>query len=664
MVSMPGRRCVWCGYRAELSDCDDMTKERASEEELPLDNSQASNKTSAPTPWPKPLPERGRKQTIITCSIIFFVALGCRLLSWQDNRFEARKVQSAVTEGYKHTALLLQQGGIPSFFHADSPLSGPNDLGHPPGYSILIAVVSSFYGESDSALQIIQILADAAAAVLVYLIALSLLSRTVATIAGLLVALAPQFTYNSVLLLPDSLAVLPLLIAVYFLIRASRSQRLITFIIVGALVGLSCWLRANALLLAPFMALIIPVIFERGRRIRYALALISGTVLVVAPLTIRNYIVYDHFIPISLGAGQTLLEGIADYDADGRLGIPNTDMGIMKQEAEIYQRPDYYGMLFNPDGVKRERERLGRGFAVIRSHPFWFFSVMVRRGAAMLKLERVRLISTDPPVTHSLTVRDEMPPAWSSSPADLLAAGRITSTQAEASVSPDDQTLNIKGDESKYDNQFVSSPITIEKQTDYVLKLPLRIEQGRMYVSIVSAHSTSQYASAIIEPQDWKTPVEQQWNIIEIPFVSGNADQVQVVFANGGAKDARPVMQVGQPQLYALGPASFIWTRIPRYLVHLIQKLFVTAVMLPLAIIGLLLLIISGQRNTIAILLLVPAYYLCIQSALHTEYRYVLVIHYILFILVAVALYRAGTYLWRGLQKIPLMRRFAHRFAS
>jgi hypothetical protein len=633
-----------------------MTKERASEEELPLDDSQVRDKASAPQHWLKPSPERGRKQTIITCAIIFFVALGCRLLSWQDNRFEARKVQSEVTEGYKHTARLLQQGGLPSFFSTDSPLSNPNHLGHPPGYSILIALVSSLYGESDSALQIIQILADAAAAVIVYLIALSLLNTVVATIAGLLVALAPQFTYNSILLLPDSLAALPLLIAVYFLIRASVRPRLINFITSGALVGLSCWLRANALLLAPFMVLIIPIIFERGRRMRYALALVGGMVLVVAPLTIRNYIAYDHFIPVSLGAGQTLLEGIADYDADGKLGIPNSDMGIMKQEAEIYQRPDYYGLLFNPDGVERERARLARGFAVIRSHPFWFFGVMVRRGAGMLRLERVRLISTDPPVTHSLTLANEMPPAWSSSPVDLLAAGRITSTQAEVSLSPDGQTLNIRGDESKYDNQFVSAPVTIEKQTDYVLKLPLRIEQGRMYVSIVGAGSNSQYASMIIEPQDWKTAVEQQWNIIEMPFVSGSAAQVQVVFANGGSKDARPVAQVGQPQLYALGPASFTWTRIPRSLAHLTQKLFVTAVMLPLAIIGLLLLIISGQRNTIAILLIVPAYYLCFQSALHTEYRYVLAIHYFLFVLVAVALYRGSTYLLRGLQRIQLMR--------
>jgi hypothetical protein len=633
-----------------------MKTEKASAAEEPtLDISQESAKTNAPHAWLKSSSKPTRKQTIITCSIIFFVAFGCRLLSWQDNRFEARKVQTQVTEGYKHTGRLLQKGGISSFYSADSPLADPNHLGHPPGYPILIAVVFSIYGESDSALQIIQILADAAAAVVLFLIALALFKRTIATIAGLLVALAPQFTYNSVLLLPDSLAVLPLLLAVYFLIRARKRPRLIMFIAAGALVGLSCWLRANVLLLVPFMTLLIPILFERGRRARYALALVFGLILIIAPLTIRNYLVYGYFVPVSLGAGQTLLEGIADYDTSGSLGIPNTDMGLMKWEAEFYKRPDYFGTLFNPDGVWRDRERIKRGFAVMRSHPFWFFGVMARRGAAMLKLERVRLISADPPVTHSLNETNETPPAWSSLPSDLLATGKVASAQAEVSLSPDDQSLHITGDASKYDNQFISAPMTVERNSDYILRLPVRIEQGRMIVSIVGAGSNTQYTSAIIEPQDWKTPTEQVWNTIEMPFVSGSADQVQIVFANGGSKDSRPVMQVGQTQLYALGPAAFTWTRIPRALVQLIQKLFVTAVMLPLAIIGLLLLILARQRRTIALLLVIPVYYLCVQSALHTEYRYVLAIHYFLFVFVAVAIYWAGSRLWRVALKIPFL---------
>lgn len=602
-------------------------------------------------------PENNGRRILIICSVIFLVAFACRLLSWHDNRFEARKVQTQVTEGYKHTARLLQQGGITAFFSRNSPLSDPNHLGHPPGYSILIAVVFQAFGESDAALQLTQILADVVACILVFLIALHLFDMKTAAIAGMLVALAPQFTYNSVMLLPDSLSVLPILLALYFLLRAYKRPRLLTFAIAGALVGLSCWLRANALLLAPFMAASIPLLFKRGQpRMRYALAILCGSIFVIAPLTIRNYIVYDHFIPVSLGAGQTLLEGISDYDEEKTLGIPNTDMGLMKWEAEFYNRPDYYGTLFNPDGVRRERLRLRQGFAVIRSYPFWFFGVMARRAGAMLRLERVRLISADPPVGHSLAIAEETKPEWESTPQDLLAGAVVESASVKVSLVPDGSRLHIEGDESK--TQLVSQPISINGRTDYLLRLPVRIEQGRMTISVEGVGDNHQYASAIVEPQDWKTIAEQPVNVIELPFVSGSSDgQARIVFHNSGAAGVRPVIQIGQPQLYALGVAAFTWTRIPRAVLRLIQKLFVTAVMLPLFIIGLVLLIRARRREALVLLLVVPAYYLSVQSALHTEYRYVLAIHYFLFILVALALHQAGKSLWSSRRKIPFLQR-------
>jgi hypothetical protein len=592
-------------------------------------------------------PQTGR--IILLCSLVFLVAFVCRLLSWQDNRFEARKVQTAVTEGYKHTARILREGGVSSFFSPSSPLADPNHLGHPPGYPVLIAAVFGLFGESDAALQIVQLLADSLAAVVVLLIALVLFNTSTATVAGLLVALAPQFTYNSVMLLPDTLAVLPVLLAVYCLVRATKSPRVIWFVAAGALVGLSCWLRANAMLLAPFMAAAVPLLFERGKRLRYALALVGGSVLAVAPLTLRNAIVYGHFVPVSLGAGQTFLEGIADYD-DGSLGIPNTDMGLMKWEAERYDRPDYYGTLFNPDGVRRDRQRLAEGFAVIRSRPFWFAGVMLRRAGSMLRLERVRLIAADPPVTHSLASANETPAAWSASTQDLLAHGSVGSNAVALAPAADAPLLDMRGDDSK--TQFTSPAIPVEGQADYVLKLPVRIEQGRVMAAVVG--DGHEYASSIIEVQDWKPRAEQPLNTIELPFVSRGPGQVRLVITNASVQGMPPVLQLGEARLYALGPASFTWARIPRAVLRFVQKLFITAVMLPLSVIGLFLLIRARRRRALVLLLVVPAYYLVIQSALHTEYRYVLAIHHFLFILAAVTLYHAGIYLWRLAQKFPL----------
>ena len=75
---------------------------------------------------------------------------------------------------------------------------------------------------------------------------------------------------------------------------------------------------------------------------------------------------------------------------------------------------------------------------------------------------------------------------------------------------------------------------------------------------------------------------------------------------------------------------------------RIMQRLFITAIFLPLALIGAGILVYRRQFQTLAILLAVPGYYFCTQSALHTEYRYVLVIHYFLFMLAAVAAYTIG----------------------
>jgi hypothetical protein len=96
-----------------------------------------------------------------------------------------------------------------------------------------------------------------------------------------------------------------------------------------------------------------------------------------------------------------------------------------------------------------------------------------------------------------------------------------------------------------------------------------------------------------------------------------------------------------------LAPAtSGTWSLLP-WPLQTVQKLFITALFLPLTFVGAGILIYRRQYQTLAILLAVPFYYFCTQSALHTEYRYVLVIHYFLFLLSAVAVYTIGLQLKR-----------------
>src|SRR5580765_2214596 len=171
---------------------------------------------------PRQIPTFRARLTIAL--IIFLVAFGMRVLSWHDTRLEVGKVQSVVVADYQRIAHLFS---IRSFFSSSSPLADLNNLGHPPGYPILLALIYKTFGPSNTAVQFVQIFGDALAAVMIFLIVAELLPLSAGAVAGFLAALSPQFAWNSVLLLPDSIFVLPILIAIYLLARAVKNPRLV-----------------------------------------------------------------------------------------------------------------------------------------------------------------------------------------------------------------------------------------------------------------------------------------------------------------------------------------------------------------------------------------------------------------------------------------------------
>lgn len=543
--------------------------------------------------------------------ILILLALGVRYLTWQDNYREIWKVQSSVSDGYKDSARQLARGDFKTF------VSDINHFGHPPGYPILLAAIFKVAGESDTAIQVVQILFDAIAVVLLFLIALELVPYGVAVIAAILAAISPQFAYFSVLLLPDSLVVAPILAAIYFLTRARRDPRLINFFIAGALIGISCWLRANSLLLPLFLAATAALLVDREKRLRAAAAVVAGAVLMIAPITIKNAIVYKRFVPLSLGAGQTLAEGIADYDEAKRFNIPNTDLGLMRQEAEWYGNPEYAQLLFGHDGIQRDRMRIARSWAVIRSHPFWFTSVVIRRGVDSTRLEPVPVLARESPVSHD------------------LAGGKTVWTNQGWE--------RFRGDDKNYGIQQSSELINVAPGVDYVFHVPVKLEEGRIELKVTNRGGDKVIAAQSVDLMEGVPAQDQPVRNLAIPFVSANEPYVRLTIANYAAPHS--VVTVGPCKLLELGPSSQYWLRYVRIPLGWFQRIFKTAVFVPLVVIGLILMMRKTDWRTMAIMLAVPAYYLIVQSMLHTERRYVYIIHFFF-------LLPAATTLWSALRKI------------
>jgi hypothetical protein len=611
----------------------------------------------------------------ISCGIIFGIALGVRLLYWQDNQVQI--VQGAgwfsdLLKPYRVEAERLLKDGSILFPNTPSDQSDARMLVHPPGYSLLIATLYGG-GEPDDSyrmLRLTQVLCDAAAAAVIFLIAAELLPTALAAISAILVAISPHFAFNSLRLSPDTIAVLPILLAIYFIIGATKSRPLAKLILAGALIGLSCWFRGNALLLAPWLAVLLAVLFKPGKRLRYSAALVAATLIVIAPITVRNWAVYHRFILLSLPTGINLIQGIAEYDRQGSFGMPLQDRDAQADEAKRYGRPDYGDDLWVPDGIERDHYRLSRGVAVIRSNPGWFLNSMAHRAAFMLSYNDSQahdwpfntamapILSREPTFGHALEQAAEAQEIWSSLPSELLSGGTVLSPAAKVSIDAEGKTLRVEGDGSEFGHQFASSGVAVRKNTDYVLTLAARPESGSMSVSITTTDRRAGLASTRIavkkqakgrrqreieEILNLGVAGEQEFTLIRLAFATGNRDEVRLVISNDGASPAPPVAALSRAAISEYGPTPYLWSRYPRATIRWFQKnLFTTAHMIPLIVFGIGILIMFNHGKALLILLAVPVYYLCTHAAFSTEYRYILAIHYFLFIISAATIYSVG----------------------
>jgi 4-amino-4-deoxy-L-arabinose transferase-like glycosyltransferase len=584
-----------------------------------------------------------RRRRVLICAVLFLTAFGVRMLHWQDNRPLFPKVFIGMVRQYRDNAQLLLKGDLKTFVAGPAPPADANILTYPPGYPLLSAAIFKLFGESDSALRLAQVCGDSLVAVIIFFLAVELLPAGAAIIAGVLTAFSPQLSYYSLLLIPDSPTTVPILLAIYCLVLAYKRPRMLTIVLAGLFLGLACWLRANALLLAPFLAVVIMILFQPGKRLRFAAALVCTTILVIAPITIRNALVFGHFIPLSLTAGVAFTIGIADYDEANRFDMPRSDIETVRMEAERDNRPDYLLSLFGGDGVARERTRLARGLAVVRAHPFWFAGVLLRRGASMLRLERVARVSPAPGVVHSLDAAAGSPPVWSSTASDFLSTQPGTTT---ISQSVDARSVNLMSD--GMGTPIRSQPIAVEKDTDYLLNIPVKVARGNVVIFVTGEDESQVYGSTpILNPLETWTPNDPTLEVLQIPFASQDARTVRVVIKNSNSRPVPTEARIGSAELFRLGPAGLAATRYLRLFVRLAQSVFLTAWMLPLAVIGATLLLLAGRKETVLILLAVAIYYVCFQSFLHTEYRYVMALQPFLLVLVAVALYSFGRVLLR-----------------
>jgi hypothetical protein len=182
----------------------------------------------------------------------------------------------------------------------------------------------------------------------------------------------------------------------------------------GAMLGIACWLRVNPLYLCVGWAVALFVLVKAAwlLRLKMSAAVLVGTIVLIAPIVIRNYVVFPDFTPTGGTIGANLWEGLGETELGRANGFIFGDDKMVEHERAKYGWPaDMKVDAQWPDGIRRDRERTRESVAFIKQHPVWYLGVMAGRMWGMLKV-------AGDPVPYcgtsgiNVTSRKCLPPQW------------------------------------------------------------------------------------------------------------------------------------------------------------------------------------------------------------------------------------------------------------
>ena len=269
------------------------------------------------------LPERhGGPVILVALALVVALGLGLRLEAALDPNLDAGAATIVAYQGndsksYSEIAAALYETGR----YGTPEMRNPTDWS--PGAPIFYAGIYHLTGgvHEDLARAAVALL-GALMVLFVYLLGRRLAGPGVGVGAALLAAIYPTFIDNAEQFVSEPIAAFTLTAAVLgFLWAGEPGRRAWAWVLPGAMLGLTALARPEYLMFALFLGLIALVRVARRRDVRTgvltAALFVGAFALVLAPWTLRNYVVLDKFVPVTTGGGKALF--VATYlPGDGR----------------------------------------------------------------------------------------------------------------------------------------------------------------------------------------------------------------------------------------------------------------------------------------------------------------------------------------------------------
>jgi 4-amino-4-deoxy-L-arabinose transferase-like glycosyltransferase len=192
----------------------------------------------------------------------------------------------------------------------------------PPLYAILIAIGSWISGQDQLPIKVLQIVADSATTCVVMQIAREILGSRTALISGGLLVVYPFSIYASLYIGTETLFAFFLSCFILFFLWATSSSRLVWYVLAGGALGVATLTRGTTQffpLLAPVLLVLLYRTISKQVIVGY-LGFCLCFALIIAPWTVRNYLVLKEVVPVAT-ASQVFLQGSHEsfFTIDGKI---------------------------------------------------------------------------------------------------------------------------------------------------------------------------------------------------------------------------------------------------------------------------------------------------------------------------------------------------------
>lgn len=262
---------------------------------------------------------------------------------------------------------------------------------YPPAFPALVALIYKFTSEQSAyTVQSVQWIVDLVLSfTLVTGITWTAFAWRAAIVASFLFALSPLFAMYGAYPSADAPTTWFVLGGCWLLLFAAQRSSVWFALAAGTVLGIACWFRVNPLYLCVGWAFAL-LVFTRAAwrgRVAMAVAALLGTVLVIAPIVVRNFVVFPDFTPTGGTIGINLWEGLGETELGRQHGFLFGDDKMIEHERVKMGLPlDFPLEAQWPNGIRRDKERTRESLAFIAEHPIWYAGVMLRRMWGMLKV--------------------------------------------------------------------------------------------------------------------------------------------------------------------------------------------------------------------------------------------------------------------------------------